>query len=460
MSLSSFFVRHLTYPLWLKKQGWKNILKHRKELEKTQHLSREEILELQRQKLLALLIHAYQNSEFYRQRFADAGLRPEDLKTPEDFRRLPVFKKEDVRDRLDSILSRNFSPERLVKTATGGTTGSSFIFYRDLDCHLQRQAIDLVYNLWADWRTGDKIAILWGAPQDLAGYPAFKQKLKNMLVDRNITLDFFQVTPQSLKEFARRMAKFRPKIIYGYSQAVYLLAQYVHQNLSGKIEAKSAVCTAEPLYPAQRELIEKTFACQVFDRYGSREFGLMASECEKHSGYHLVADSVYLEILKEGRPTQPGETGEIVITDLLNYGMPFIRYKIGDQGAWEEKECSCRCKLPLLRNLVGRDTDFLVTPEGGVISGVAIMALLTQYGSRTGIAQMQIIQTALQEMIIKVVRGPKFSSADILHLKTTLHKLFGSPARLEFEFVSEIPQEKSGKFRYTISYVKPGLVQS
>jgi phenylacetate-CoA ligase len=403
---------------------------------------------------------ACQNSDFYCQRFKQAGLTPEDLKTPEDFRLLPIFRKEDIRDRLELILAKNISTNRLVKTATGGTTGSSFIFYRDMDCHLQRQAIDLVYNLWADWKTGDKIAILWGAPQDLIGYPAFKQKLKNVLIDRTISLDFFQVSPHSLREFALKMMRFQPKIIYGYSQAVYLLAQYAQQNLSGQLKVKSAVCTAEPLYPSQREFIEKTFECEVFDRYASREFGLIASECCKHSGYHLMADSVYLEILKEGKPAQPGETGEIVITDLLNYGMPFIRYRIGDLGAWEEKECPCGCKLPMLKNLVGRDTDFLVTQEGGVISGVAIMALLTQYGSRTGIAQMQIIQTALQEITVKVVRGPKFSPSDILHLKTTLHKLFGSPARIEFEFVSEIPKEKSGKFRYTISYVKPGLVQS
>lgn len=460
MSLSSVLVRHLTYPVWLRKQKWSNILKYRRVFETTQHLTGEKIQELQWQKLQALLGHAYRNSDFYCQRFAAAGLRPEDLKTPEDLRRLPVFTKEDVRDRLDSILAKNLPKERLVKTATGGTTGSSFTFYRDIYCHLQRQAIDLVYNRWAGWRIGEKTAILWGAPQDLTGYPAFKQKLKNLLVDRTVTLDFFRVTPKSMQEFAHKLVSFKPKVMYGYSQAIYLFAQYAAQHLPGKIKTRSAVCTAEPLYQSQRKFIEETLGCEVFDRYASREFGLIASECQNHSGYHLIADSVYLEILKEGKPAAKGEIGEIVITDLLNRGMPFIRYRIGDQGAWEEKGCPCGSKLPLLKNLVGRDTDFLVTPEGGVISGVAIMALLTQYGARTGIAQMQIIQEAPQELFLKVVKGPKFSSADILHLKTTLHRLFGSQARIEFEFVSEIPKEKSGKFRYTISQVKPGLVKS
>lgn len=460
MSLSAGLVRNITFPLWLYRQGRGKILKYRKDFEETQLLSESEIASLQWEKLKKIILHAYQNSEFHHQRFARLGLKPEDLKSPEDFRALPLLNREDIRDRLDSILAKNSPADKLIKTATGGTTGSSFIFYRDLECQMQRQAIDLVYNRWAGWRIGDKTAVLWGAPQDLAGYPAFKQKLKNLLIDRTLTLDFFRVTPKSMREFTQKLVHFKPRVIYGYSQAIYLFAQYVAQHLSGKIKIRSAVCTAEPLYQSQRKFIEEILGCEVFDRYASREFGLIASECRKHSGYHLIADSVYSEILKEGKPAAKGEVGEVVITDLLNRGMPFIRYKIGDQGAWEVRECPCGSKLPLLKNLIGRDTDFLVTPEGGVISGVAIMALLTQYGARTGIAQMQIIQEAPQELFLKVVKGPKFTSADILHLKTTLHRLFGSEARIEFEFVSEISKEKSGKFRYTVSQVKPGLVQS
>src|SRR5574341_1097383 len=460
MSLSAGIVRNITFPLWLYKQGKGEILKFRKDFQSIQLLSESEIVSLQWEKLKKIIRHAYQNSEFHHQRFGRLGLGPDDIKAIEDFRSLPLLSRVDIRDQLDLILAKNIPKDKLIKTATGGTTGSSFIFYRDLECQMQRQAIDLVYNLWAGWKIGDKTAILWGAPQDLAGYPAFKQRLKNLLVDRSLTLDFFRVTPKSMQEFAHKLISFKPKVIYGYSQAIYLFAQYVAQHLPGKIKIRSAVCTAEPLYQSQRKFIEETLECELFDRYASREFGLIGSECQKHSGYHLIADSIYLEILKEGKPAAKGEVGEVVITDLLNRGMPFIRYKIGDQGAWEEKECPCGSKLPLLKNLVGRDTDFLVTPEGGVISGVAIMALLTQYGARTGIAQMQIIQEAPQELFLKVVKGPKFSSADILHLKTTLHKLFGSQARIEFEFVSEIPKEKSGKFRYTVSQLKPGLVQS
>ena len=460
MSLSSFLVRNLTHPLWLLKHRRGKTLGYVKEFNKTQHLSQSQILELQWQRLLRVLEQAFQHSRFYRQRFEKYGLDPSSLKSPEDLRLFPVLIKEDIRDRLPEILSDNLPKEELIKTATGGTTGSSFVFYRDLNCHLQRQAIDLVYNLWADWKVGDKTAILWGAPQDLGGYSAFKQNLKNLLVDRTMVLDFFNVSPQSMDKFSRHMLRFHPKIIYGYSQAIYLLAQYVAQNLPGKIRVKSAICTAEPLYPSQRELIQNTFECEVFDRYASREFGLIASECLLHEGFHLVADSVYIEILKDGAPAPKGEVGDLVITDLVNYGMPFIRYKIGDTGAWEIKECSCGSNLPLLKNLVGRDTDFLVTPAGGVISGVAIMALLTQYGNRTGIAQMQIIQESIKDLSVRVVKGPQFTSGDTLHIKTTLHRLFGSQARLDFEFVSEIPKEKSGKFRYTISQVRPGLVKS
>jgi len=396
MSLSSSLVRNITYPLWLLKEGKGKVLEYAREFKRTQSLSQDQILELQWRKLRKVSEQAYQHSKFYRQRMDSRGLSPSNIKTPKDLRSLPILTKEDIRDRLPEILSDNLPKEELIKTATGGTTGSSFVFYRDLNCHLQRQAIDLVYNLWADWKVGDKTAILWGAPQDLSGYSAFKQNLKNLLIDRIIILDCFNVTPQSMQHFAHQMLSFRPKIIYGYSQAIYLLAQYVSQNLFRKIRVKSAICTAEPLYPSQREFIQNTFECQVFDRYASREFGLIASECPLHEGFHLVADSVYIEILKDGAPAPKGEVGDLVITDLLNYGMPFIRYKIGDTGAWEIKECSCGSNLPLLKNLVGRDTDFLVTPAGGVISGVAIMALLTQYGNRTGIAQMQIIQESIR----------------------------------------------------------------
>ena len=220
MSLSAGLVRNFTFPLWLYKQGRGKILKYRKDFKNTQLLSEPEIASLQREKLKKIIRHAYQNSEFYRQRFDLLGIRPEDIKSVEDFRALPLLNREDIRDRLDSILAKNVSTDKLIKTATGGTTGSSFIFYRDLECQMQRQALDLVYNLWAGWRIGDKTAILWGAPQDLTGYPAFKTRMNNLLVDRSLILDFFRVTPKSMQEFAHKLTSFKPKFIYGYSQAI------------------------------------------------------------------------------------------------------------------------------------------------------------------------------------------------------------------------------------------------
>lgn len=162
--------------------------------------------------------------------------------------------------------------------------------------------------------------------------------------------------------------------------------------------------SAEVLEPADRQLIEEVFGCPVFNRYGCREVGVIASECPAHQGLHIAAEGLLVEIVQGNDPVRPGESGAILVTDLLNLGMPLIRYRIGDMGTWEEGQCPCGRGLPRLREVSGRVTDFLVGADGRLVSGVYLATYVV--ARRTSLGQVQILQEEPGRVRYRIKPGP------------------------------------------------------
>ncbi len=216
------------------------------------------------------------------------------------------------------------------------------------------------------------------------------------------------------------------------------------------------ITSAELLDPEQRSLIEAVFECRVFDRYGSRETSVIASECEKHSGLHIGAENFLLEFIKENKPVKPGEYGKIIITDLMNYGMPFIRYQIEDAGVPSDETCACGRGLPLMKMAAGRVTDFLVTPERKIISGASLTIYLV--ANTPGVAQAQLVQEKIDEIIFRIVKGENFGEKSLAYLQSEIPKFFGPSMKYQIEYVEQIPLESSGKYRFSISKVDPAEI--
>jgi len=215
--------------------------------------------------------------------------------------------------------------------------------------------------------------------------------------------------------------------------------------------------SAGTLYGLMRETIQRVFRAPVFNRYGSREVGDIACECEAHQGLHVCPVTHYVEILREdGTPARPGEVGEIVVTSLTNYAMPLIRYRIGDMGAWAEKDCSCGRNWPLLKEVTGRVTDSFVSASGTRVHGEYFTHLLY---FRDWVKKFQFLQesyTRIRLLIVPAVppdQAKWIVEQERADLEAKVQLVMGPECSLEIELVSDIPPSPSGKYRYTISKV-------
>lgn len=429
-------------------------LAHLKEMEKIQYLSRGEIEQLQLERLRTLIKHAYDNCPFYTKRLDEAGIAPARLTDLVQFQKLPVLTKKDIQQSLETLRAKNYPAEALVPNRTGGSTGSPLQFYHDKDRLFSRKAATIRHNRWAGWDIGMKTASFWGHRQDIAGMASVGFKLRSIFLDRLAILDTSSITREKLAEFKTRLRSYRPGVYIAYANSMFLFARFLKEtNSTDHHRPKAIITSAEVLEPDQRSLIESVFECKVYDRYGSRETSVLASECDRHSGLHIGADGFLLEFMRDGRPAGPGETGKIVVTDLLNFGMPFIRYQIEDTGTPVAEPCSCGRGLPLMKMAGGRTTDFLVTPSGKIVSGASLTIYLI--ANTPGVAQAQLIQEKKDEVVFKIVKGERFGDSSLAFLASEIPKYLGGDVKYQIEYVDTIPVESSGKYRFSISKVDP-----
>ena len=456
MALYPKLVRNLFLPLSLWHNGEQAQLRYLREFERTQFLSTEAIRELQRQRLQALLHHAYAQCPFYRERFDDAGLAPDDLRKLEDLLALPILEKRDIQEQGQGMVARNWPRGDLIANQTGGSTGAPVSFYLSKARKCSRAAATLRHNRWAGWRIGDRAAVIWGAPRDRPA-DSWRARLRGALLREPLWLDTANITEASLSEFHTALLRYRPRIIQAYARSAVLFARYLQARGLTPHRPHSIVTSAEVLEADERRLLEDVFGCPVFNRYGCREVSVVASECSAHSGLHIMAEGLYIEIETPHGPAGPGETGSILVTDLLNRAMPLIRYRIGDVGAWAAGTCSCGRGLPRLERVAGRVTDFLVGCDGRLVSGVFLATYVV--AQRPSLGQVQILQRKAGAVTYRIKPGRDFNSEnDLEYLHTTTRRYLGAEARINSEVVEELPSEASGKFLFSRSTVAPGFL--
>jgi len=435
-----------TYQLLAKGMGRGDFWRYYAELEKSQYLSSEEIRVIQLTRLKALLNHAYDNVPYYRRRFDEAGVKPADIKDTADLARLPILTRSEVRENPSDLIAMNFPKEKMIPYSTGGSTGKPLQFYVTRENSAWGSAAAYRAYKWYGYEMGDKIAYLWGAGRDLSAQQRMANQLRNLFF-RRIHLDAFNMSETELNYFVSRFIKFKPKAIIAYASAAYLLARYVKQRGVEGITPEVIITQAEKLFAHQRRLIKDVFGCQVFDFYGSREVGGMASECPRHNGYHISAENVVLELVRDNEPVPPGEVGKILVTDLTNYAMPFIRYENGDLGMPSDEACSCGINLPLMKSVEGRITDTLVIGDKCISSPA-----LTLVFKDLPIKQYQIIQETEGKIVVKIVKGADYADAHTEALRKLLKRYVGN-IEVDIVFLDSIPLPSSGKHRFIISKV-------
>ncbi len=348
MPLYQKLVRDVFVPLSLWKAGELAQLRYQREFERTQFLAANDVRSLQLHRLRVLLAHAYADCPFYRRRMQQANLAPQDVRSLDDLRALPSLEKREIQEYGDEMIARHWPRADLIRNQTGGSTGTPITFYLSSDRKCSRAAATLRHNRWADWRVGDKAAVIWGAPRDRPAND-WRSQLRGLLLRQPLWLDTANVTEETLLSFHEALWRYRPRVIQAYARSAVLFARYLHANGLHAYQPQSIVTSAEILEEHERRLLEEVFRCPVFNRYGCREVSVVASECAEHSGLHVMAEGLYVEIETPHGPAAPGEMGAILVTDLLNHAMPLIRYRIGDLGAWADgtrvivwARCCCR----------------------------------------------------------------------------------------------------------------------
>lgn len=416
-----------------------------------EHKSREEISQLQLNKLKKLLKHASEYSEYYKTLFQKIQFHPDDLKKAEDIQKIPFLTKDILKEKLPLLKSSYFSEDDLVKSGTGGSTGVPTHFYYNKAFSRYTLAMKIQNLFWTGWKFGEWIFIVWGSAFDVKKSAALKSKLGNYFFGRRI-YPAFNINDDMIKQFLVDIEKYKPAIIQGYNMPLVIVAKYiVKNNITFSYAPKGVVNCAETLFDPQRKLMEQAFGCKVFNRYGGRELSDVAHEC-KYGNMHINEDLTYVEIVDDnGKPVPDGEMGNIILTGLENFGMPFIRYQVQDMGILAPKDKKCECGLPfrIMAKVLGRSQDIIKLKDGRYLAGEFFPHLFKDFD----VKKFQVIQETIDLIIIKFVKGPDIKDAQIEYLKNKIQEYIGS-AQLQFEFVEDIPTTKSGKFRFTISKVE------
>jgi phenylacetate-CoA ligase len=242
-----------------------------------------------------LLNHAYVSCSFYQRRFDDAGLRPIDILLPADFENLPALTRDDIRDHLPELRSCFYRPDDLTTAATGGTTDTPVPILRSFNSVREKIAIQWQFNRWAGFLPGDKVLYIWGARQDYLENPSWRWRLYDRHLMRRLWAPTSLLNETVLESYRQTLNRFRPRIIYAYPTPLALFCEFLQNSGRDYHRPASAICTAEPLLESQRLVIEEVLGCPLFEHYGSREFGMIAAECEYHCGLHLNHAAAYIE---------------------------------------------------------------------------------------------------------------------------------------------------------------------
>ena len=419
-------------------------------LEKTQWWSYSEIEKLQLKRLKNLMKHAKDNVPFYNKMFKKFNFKPEDIKNINDLNKLPILTKEIINNNFNDLYARNYPKEKFILSSTGGSTAAPMKFYIDNKWEACSMAAAHRSWSWAGYKLGDKIAYLWSAPQDLKVTNNI-DKFRNYLL-KTILLDAFDLTEENMNKYVKILTKFKPKVINTYSSVIFTFSEYIKKMGIDTIKPKAILTTADMLYDYQRKSIEEVFNCEVFDYYSGRDTTLQAAECQEHFGYHLSIENAVVEFIKENEHVAPGETGNLIITDLCSYAMPFIRYEIGDLGIPLDERCPCGRNLPIMKSLEGRTYDYILTSDGRLLSGIFFHSILVYYKIQ-GIKEFQIIQKTKDRIIVIIVKNEKENTEDINRFISLIKKNVGEKIKIEIKYVSSIKRTPTGKLVHVISNI-------
>jgi phenylacetate-CoA ligase len=453
MSLYRKLYRNIIFPFYSTFIKKSQIYNEYSRSESRLSLSTEELLEFQWQRLESLLLHCWLNVPFYKEHWNKSGIKDiSEIKSLADFSKLPVLTKQDITKHYEQFIPENYKNKN-IKKSTGGSTGTPFRFELDELSNDTRQAIMWRGYGWLGAGLGVKSLFLWG---DNIGKTSWLRSLKENLYHRFYNrkmVSTFSMNLNNLAEYIATINNYKPEAIISYVNPLYEIARFINQNDIKVFSPDSLLTGAEPLYDFQRIEIEKAFKAKVYNTYGCREFMLIAAECQQQNGLHINIDHLVVETLDSEGNSMVGEAGDLAITDLMNYGMPLIRYINGDRATLTESKCNCANPLPIIEKINGRKLDVIKTSAGHMIPGELFPHLFKEF---EGVVKFQVKQTELKSITIFIVKNDKFVEQNKISISTEIERYSKGELAINYKFVDDIALTPSGKYRVTISELPKG----
>ncbi|MEP7359570.1 MAG: hypothetical protein ABI847_20120 [Anaerolineales bacterium] len=451
--LARWFSRTIGFPLVIN-GGWRpdkdrrhfaRLLRHKLD---SQYWPPEQMAPWQLERLRRLLEHAGQNVPYYRDLFHQIGFDPRGLTTLADLGALPTLTRRTLQEQGPRLLAENLPSSSINIGRTGGSSGAPLEFWRDRAFDLDFEASAWLADLVAGRRYGSRTGYLWGASRDINPYLGLRGFARARLRNEFI-IDARALSDSDLARHHRVLQRRPPEVLVSYASAADHLARYFEQHgLTPNYPLAALIPTGEPLEPAMRARLERVFPAPVFDRYGSREVGLMAYECQQHAGLHLNLTGMHLECLGPDVYSTPGE---VVITQLHNYAMPLIRYEIGDLALLAAGPCPCGRAAPRLRQVAGRKMQPFINAAGHYVESYSLVA---EARKSPHLREFQLIQEDPRHLRLLIIPEPSCTPEHLAVIRAEILEFMGPECELVIEPVSHIPLPASGKRQMLVSKIK------
>jgi len=396
-----------------------------------------------------IINHSYEKIPFYRQKFDEEGINPQNIHSVNDIEKLPLTIRSEVQQNpIKELISPDVDVNICGTRRTSGSTGVPIKLF------VNKEASEIDAATWnrAYFENGlkyfDKMAVI-RTERKFAHKNSIFKKL-------GILRREYILIHQPPETIFNQLIKTKPDVIQTAGSLLFNIARQMPD--AKKINPRLTFTSVELLDEAIRETITSTYKTELFDYYSCEEFASIAWECKEHSGYHINADNIIVEVLKNNQPVEPGESGEIYITSLNNYAQPFIRYKLGDivKLIDSKEKCPCGVSFPKIEVIEGRDNDFITTLDGNVVSIVTLGYMLNRQIRETeGIINFQIIQEKINKIKYNIVINDNFKNRElfITNQIQIVKGCLGDEMNVEVNFVDKINRDPSGKLRTFISNV-------
>ncbi|MDX3772880.1 AMP-binding protein [Chromatiaceae bacterium AAb-1] len=415
-------------------------------LEASQWRPAQEIAQEQQQRLQQFMQYISRHNPYYQTLFAEHHISADSISTVADLARLPLLTKAMIKQHQQQLKSQPESA--LTRYNTGGSSGEPLIFFMGKNRISHDVAAKLRATRWWQVDIGDPEVVLWGSPIELNRQDQLKN-LRDRLF-RSYLLPAFELTPRHITHYLQQLQQIRPQMLFGYPSVLYQLALAAQQQQLDlhQLGIKVAFVTSEMLYDHQRQLIEQVFGCPVANGYGARDAGFIAHQCPAGS-LHISAEDIIVEIIdQQGNVLPAGATGEIVITHLQTGAFPFVRYRTGDIGTLSTAPCSCGRGLPVLKDVSGRTTDFLLTDQGDKLHALSLIYILRDIPE---ILKFKIIQQPSRQVDVRYIASQPLPDNIQQQIINALSQRLGAGINITLTAVTDIPPLQNGKYRYVES---------